>query len=629
MLLQDTLLKMSIRNRLILNAVFIGIVFIAISAFVFSNSSKVKSLGRALQQVESLNSGMLTLRRNEKDFLARKDLKYLDKFQGNFNKLTTSINNLEQELLDLGLDTDTLLRFKNISNDYSSKFEQLVETQKLIGMHSKDGRYGTLRAAVHGVEEILKQHNKILLTADMLQLRRAEKDFMLRRDAKYLSKFDDGIAKFKSHLVQSDLDFSIKQKVESTLNQYRQDFNDLVEAERQIGLDHKSGLLGELRNTIHQTETLLKSLVETVNAEIMEAESTAETQSVVGFILAILVIGLGIYLISRSIIRPVESLVRTLDAIHDNKDLTIYADVIGNDEIATVSKKLNTLIDDYVRLIYNTMASVYTLDCVSEEVRDAALVTQDGMEHQFNESEMVATAGEEMHVTISQINDNTQSATAVANETGELASNGAREVKSTVSNIVSLADQLKGALDNIEKLEQDSDSISSVSTAIRGIAEQTNLLALNAAIEAARAGEQGRGFAVVADEVRTLAMRTQEQTAEIESIISSLQTSTKDIVVTMNQCYKSGVACSEDAQSAGDTLDQIADSVTRLVDQNNLIADAIEQQDIVSRTLSEHSIQIRDIAAESRERSNETVTAIKDMSHHAENLKVVIDEFKV
>lgn len=361
----------------------------------------------------------------------------------------------------------------------------------------------------------------------------------------------------------------------------------------------------------------------------MEAESTAETQSVVGFILAILVIGLGIYLISRSIIRPVESLVRTLDAIHDNKDLTIYADVIGNDEIATVSKKLNTLIDDYVRLIYNTMASVYTLDCVSEEVRDAALVTQDGMEHQFNESEMVATAGEEMHVTISQINDNTQSATAVANETGELASNGAKEVKSTVSNIVSLADQLKGALDNIEKLEQDSDSISSVSTAIRGIAEQTNLLALNAAIEAARAGEQGRGFAVVADEVRTLAMRTQEQTAEIESIISSLQTSTKDIVVTMNQCYKSGVTCSEDAQSAGDTLDKIADSVTRLVDQNNLIADAIEQQDIVSRTLSEHSIQIRDIAAESRERSNETVTAIKDMSHHAENLKVVIDEFKV
>lgn len=97
----------------------------------------------------------------------------------------------------------------------------------------------------------------------------------------------------------------------------------------------------------------------------------------------------------------------------------------------------------------------------------------------------------------------------------------------------------------------------------------------------------------------------------------------------MNQCYKSGVTCSEDAQSAGDTLDQIADSVTRLVEQNNLIADAIEQQDIVSRTLSEHSIQIRDIAAESRERSNETVTAIKDMSHHAENLKVVIDEFKV
>jgi methyl-accepting chemotaxis protein len=251
------------------------------------------------------------------------------------------------------------------------------------------------------------------------------------------------------------------------------------------------------------------------------------------------------------------------------------------------------------------------------------------MELQFTESDMVATSGAEMQATVADISQNTQLATTTANKTGEMARAGSIEVDQTVANISELANQLKNALTQIEKLEQDSQLIGSVSDAIRGIADQTNLLALNAAIEAARAGEQGRGFAVVADEVRTLAMRTQESTSEIETIISSLQLSTETIVGVVNQCYQNGIACSEQAQRAGESLGLIASHVEEVVGMNSQISTSLKEQDAVATEMSKHVIKIRDIASESQERAATNADASKGIAKQAEILHQEIAHYKI
>jgi methyl-accepting chemotaxis protein len=181
----------------------------------------------------------------------------------------------------------------------------------------------------------------------------------------------------------------------------------------------------------------------------------------------------------------------------------------------------------------------------------------------------------------------------------------------------------------MEELEKDSQLIGTASDAIRGVADQTNLLALNAAIEAARAGEQGRGFAVVAGEVRDLAMRTQQSTGEIETIITSLQASTETIVDVVNQCYKSGLECSELAQNAGESLQLISDQVDEVIGMNSQISASLQEQDMVATEMSKHVIKIRDIASDSQERAAVNADASKDIAKQAAILQQEIERYKI
>ena len=427
--------QVSIKTRLTINAVVIAVALSILFILMVSNSTTMNELADTSVDVERLNAQVLMLRRNEKDFLSRKDLKYVDKFSANSQKLQDNIAKIQLASKEIGFSDKELKVFRTQTQSYSNKFAELAKFQQLIGLHPKDGLYGELRAAVHDVEELLKQNESYRLLADMLQLRRAEKDFMLRRDTKYLDKFANGMNTFQTHLDSEGLDSSARQRIKSLLSVYKTKFEALVAAEVKIGLDANSGLLGELRNTIHQTETSLDKLSETLNNELKASIEQAMVTAIGVFVIAISSVMAVVFLTSRSILNPILAVRNAIAHIRSKNDLTWLVRSKGNDELVELANDVNSLVSDFKQLIFNVNAALETLDQAAEEMAENAKETLSGMEKQFQESDMVATSGAEMQATVSDINQNTQTATATANKTGELAENGSHEVSLTSENI--------------------------------------------------------------------------------------------------------------------------------------------------------------------------------------------------
>jgi methyl-accepting chemotaxis protein len=623
------LTNLTIKTRLFANAIVVATALSILFVIMLSNANTLSTLGLSLAKVEKLEAQMLVLRKHEKDFLARKDLKYVGKFQDTVTELQKNISNVRRVATDFGFEIAEINDFEQAIKNYSIQFNQVSELQSKIGMNPKDGFYGELRRAVHNVEEDLKQSNSYQLLSLMLQLRRAEKDFMLRRDLKYIDKFNTGVQTFNQQLLLDEpLDPSTANSIQNNLGIYKSKFEQFVNAEVQIGLNEKSGALGQLRATIHQTESSLDAIITNFNVALEQEVDSTITKAIIVFVTAVIFTLFIVYTTSRSILMPILAVRNAISHIRTNNDLTWLVKTKGKDELVELGTDVNSLVADFKNLIVNVNSALNTLDNATEELASNTQNTLEGMEQQFSESDMVATSGAEMQATVADISQNTQLATATAQKTGEMAQAGSKEVGLTVESIGELASQLKNALTQMEKLEKDSHSIGTASDAIRSIADQTNLLALNAAIEAARAGEQGRGFAVVAGEVRDLAMRTQESTGEIETIINSLQTSTQTIVDVVNQCYKSGIECSEQAQNAGRSLQLISDQVDEVIGMNSQISASLQEQDMVATEMSKHVIKIRDIASDSQERAAVNADASKDIAKQAAILQQEVERYK-
>ena len=227
------------------------------------------------------------------------------------------------------------------------------------------------------------------------------------------------------------------------------------------------------------------------------------------------------------------------------------------------------------------------------------------------------------------IASNPREAVHKAEITNDNADNGKQSVDKTISQIANLLEKLLDSETVVKELEKESITIASVLDVIRGIADQTNLLALNAAIEAARAGEQGRGFAVVADEVRTLASRTQDSTQEIETIIVLLQKRTQEIVKLMSTCRDQGEESAKQASLAGGMLEEINQDVALIMDMNSAIARAIQEQTTVAAEVNEHVVMIRDVTEQSSDSAKENEQMSEEISQQAQVLHDEVSRFTV
>lgn len=620
---------MLIRSKLLLSAAVSISALIAMFGLQLYSNSVDSELSHAAQSVLELERDVLMLRKNEKDFFARKDLKYVELHKQSHMAIDSIVPELERVFKDYGMSTASLESFDSNLNQYQAAFSEVVLLQQEIGLTPKTGLYGTLRTAVHNVETLLKEFDQPALEVAMLQLRRNEKDFMLRRELSYVETFDTNIGKFNDKLHASSIDIDTQRKIEELITQYQKDFKSLINKEQQLGLTEKDGTMARLIAANLQTESSANDLHNLALKAIDDAESRSVNVGITVFIFIALLLSIITYLIIRSIIAPVERITQIISRIEVSKDLTLRCDASTQDELGEIAQHFNSMVSSFQQLIEQVIESVATINTSCKRVSENAMLASEGVGQQLNETDMVATAITEMGATIEEIAKTTELAASKAGQTHDNAQSGQLEVEQTIHKIQSLAEQLNSSAAVVNELERDSETIGSVLDVIRGIAEQTNLLALNAAIEAARAGEQGRGFAVVADEVRNLAMRTQSSTQEIANIIQTLQTRTRSIVQLMESSQKQGVESAEQAASAGALLKLINNDVRNIMDMSTQIAAAIEEQSMVAAEVNKNVVVIRDIAEESSHAADANASASDELKAQAEFLFRAVSNFKI
>ncbi|WP_198266431.1 methyl-accepting chemotaxis protein [sulfur-oxidizing endosymbiont of Gigantopelta aegis] len=594
---------------------------------------KLEIFDKVSLEITKVQAGMLMLRRNEKDFLARNDIKYKDKFEKNFSNLVNDqVKELTIAVDNAGLDTSSVVTIKDSFNQYRNNFLELISIQQKIGLHPKDGLYGLLRKSVHQVESEIKTLSDAALRADMLQLRRNEKDFMLRLDLKYLAKFEKNVGVFSQTLEKSNYSDAVKEKLKALMASYKSEFTNFVNNSKIKGLNSKEGLLGAMRASVHDSETILEKLSQELNATIKEEVGDLDnfilTTNIIGIALALLVMFVLAWL-ANGILKPMHSLAKTMNQATTENNLSLRVEVESEDEIGQTGHAFNTMLERFQVIISEINSSAQQINVTSEELSKITLETHKGSQEQQVQTSEVASAIAKMKNCVLEMLENASVAADSATETKTKSRNGAEIVNASTKIINTLSDGIKNASDAINKVEQDSEQIGSVLAVIRSIAEQTNLLALNAAIEAARTGEQGRGFAVVADEVRTLAGRTQEATQEIQQMIETLQSGSKHAVKLMATSREQSNDGVEQISMVGDAILGIVSSVENIESMNNIIAASIERQSGVAEEINGNVDTIHDISLQSSHRSDETAQASDNLARLAVDLHALIEQFKV
>ncbi|MDU8357203.1 methyl-accepting chemotaxis protein [Pseudomonas syringae group sp. J309-1] len=351
--------------------------------------------------------------------------------------------------------------------------------------------------------------------------------------------------------------------------------------------------------------------------------------ALVGLIIAALGL-VVIWLVSRGIAKPLKQMVLMLDDIAQGEgDLTRRLKSDRVDEVGQIAIRFNTFLSKLQAMITQVVASVQKVSDSSEHTADIAIRTNQGVHKQMSEIELVATAVHQMTATAQDVARNATQAAQAASHADGAASQGMKIVQNTSNSISALASEIGRAVGVVQTLAADSENINAILTTIRGIAEQTNLLALNAAIEAARAGEQGRGFAVVADEVRNLAQKTQQATQEIQSMIQQLQNGTRQVVQVMEQSQGKTEESVGHAAEAAQALETITKAVSVINDMNTQIASAAEEQSSVAEDINRNVTNIGEVANEVASGADESSQASAELTKLAEQQRRLINQFKV
>jgi methyl-accepting chemotaxis protein len=422
----------------------------------------------------------------------------------------------------------------------------------------------------------------------------------------------------------------------ATLDSYMQAQSQMLELSRQNKLDEMRTLINtRIKEGTDQMGEQLNKLVALNNtdAKTASAEAGEQYRSAITGIIAVAVIAalmtvLLAWLLTRSIVTPLNRALQAAQTIAGG-NLTNVIEVDGKDEPARLLGALSTMQASLRKTIEQIAGSATQLGAAAEELSTVTQEASRGLQQQNNEIEQAATAVNEMTAAVEEVARNAVSTSEASNQSTQAAREGRDRVVETVGAIQTMTHDVQNTSVMIEGLAAQGRDIGKVLDVIRAIAEQTNLLALNAAIEAARAGEAGRGFAVVADEVRALAHRTAQSTQEIEKMVAGIQNGTGQAVSSMQQSNQRTQSTLEMARAAGVALEQITQSIQLINERNLVIASASEEQAQVSREVDRNLVNIRDLATQSAAGANQTSAATHELSRLAVDLNAMVARFVI
>ena len=573
---------LTLRNKLLilLSAVIFGLLLLLYVTSYFTH--QVKQLELAKSNIQNINIIALQLRRNEKDFLIRKLPKYIDKHKKNYQQLNSELKQLALLNNDINADIAVDALIANFK-DYREQFIAFANAMQVKGLDKDSGVYGELRRATHALEDIYKSINAPSKQVLLLTMRRHEKDYMLRGDVKYLTKLTNTIHKLKqdSKTMANTGEFIVK---------YEQAISAYADIDKKLGLSQNEGIRGQMRAATHKAESLLSDTISETTLFIDEHESWAFWASITIFLSVSLALSAFIFKLINIIISPIKRVIDSIDKIVVQRDFSQQIFKESDDEFGKVVDSIN----DFIKFTYHINGALEELRNVSVAVEQSAQFTQASLNQQAMKAEQVSAATVQLDASASEIVQSTERTTDTAGLIVQQAQTGQQQLNELNSFLKDNADELTNTSEDINQLEKKCQSINGFIDEIKGIAEQTNLLALNAAIEAARAGEQGRGFAVVADEVRALANRTQTSTEQITVIILQLQSMMITAAKRVNQCQSGSIENLNQVKKSGQTLGQIITEVKSIQDMTANIATAVRQQSAAIHEIAQNITHMKD-----------------------------------
>ena len=628
-------------------AVFVGLIAIAIfyevgssgitnTHYLQEKTSKKLSLTRHIQY-EFLNS-----RRSEKDFLVRKDMKYAKKHKENAELIHIDKKEL-LTMIESSKQLDTLDEIIVKYDAYVEQFQLVVNLTQERGLTHKEGLEGTLRNSVRTAETTLKKYGQPKLDYLMLMMRRHEKDFMMRKDPKYIDKMNARVNEFSSELKTSDVSEASQLEISKLLSKYHTDFIALTKIELQLVDETK-----KLSTLFKEASPLMDKIAEVIQHEyeelsershlLIERTHTLIISSIIVISTACIVLAM---LIGRKISQPVNKLTNTMARLAD-KDLEV--NIEGQNRRDEIGKMATAV------LVFKENAiEVRKLEIEQKKAQQVQLDRAENLEKltenfDGNVSELIhvlSSATTELDATaqsMASIADDTVKQTdqisSASNSTAENIQSVAGASEELTSSIRELSMQVNSASEatnaavqdvdkasaQIEGLSKAAEEIGNVVGLIQDIAEQTNLLALNATIESARAGEAGKGFAVVANEVKSLAGQTAQATEEISTQIEHVQNETKGAVIAIKNI---------ETKIRG--VNEAASSIAAAIEEQNASTEEISRNTQVSSQnmsqLNDSASHVNDAAKSTELAADEVLLASQGLSKQTNNLREQIREF--